>query len=69
MSDGKRHFKTSVRRQTLIRPNKGRKKIWLFLMHGGGPVAVVLLLAICSLQINVSTIKEKHTRGSRRDAS
>ena len=32
MSDGKRHFKTSVRRQTLIRLNKGRKKIWLFLM-------------------------------------
>ena len=33
MSDGKRHFKTSVRRQTLIRPNKGRKKIWVFLMQ------------------------------------
>ena len=33
MSDGKRHFKTSVRRQMLIRPNKGRKKIWLFLMY------------------------------------
>ena len=32
MSDGKRHFKTSVRCQALIRPNKGRKKIWLFLM-------------------------------------
>ena len=36
MSDGKRHFKTSVRRQTLIRLNKGHKKIWLFLMQWQG---------------------------------
>ena len=35
MSDSKSHFKTSVRRQTLIGPNKGYKKICIFLMNSG----------------------------------
>ena len=42
MTDSKRYFKYSVRRQTLIRPNKGHKKICIFLMDGAANARAVL---------------------------